>query len=408
MGWTLSEQGEKLTPWILGLTIAGVLGVTATMYLRTQNNTNSKASVKPAPAVAVVALGRIEPQGEVIKLSVPNAQDSRVNQILVAEGDFVRANQVIAVLQGIDRRKADLRDAEAEVRLRQAELAKVQQGEAKQAEIAAQRATITRLKAQLETGTQQKQAAIAFAEATLRDAQLTYQRRQTLARSGAMSRANQDEAQRDLATAKATLAERRAELQETVTTLQAEIAQERARLAELGEVRPVDIEIAQAQLMKAKIAVEQQKANLEDVQVRATIAGQILRINTHVGEQVNTSQGIVELAKTDQMVAIAEVSETDIGRVRKGQRATINSDYGGFAGEIHGRVEQIGLQIGRRMLQDAANASSGGAAGNPTTDQNARIVTVKVRIDPKDSFKVAALTYMQVRVKIALAKNEEL
>ncbi len=121
-----------------------------------------------------------------------------------------------------------------------------------------------------------------------------------------------------------------------MTTLPAEIAQERANLAELREVRPVDVEIAQAQLEKAKIAVEQQQANLEDAQVRAPIAGQILRINTRIGEQVNTSRGIVELARTDQMFALAEVAETDIGKVRKGQRAIITSEYGGFTGAAKG------------------------------------------------------------------------
>ena len=47
---------------------------------------------------SVVALGRIEPKGEVIRLSVSNAADSRVNEIRVSEGDWVEAQQVIAVL----------------------------------------------------------------------------------------------------------------------------------------------------------------------------------------------------------------------------------------------------------------------------------------------------------------------
>lgn len=399
------KQVKTLSPWILGLTAAGVLGVTTTVYLKARNATETP--VEPAPVTAVVALGQIEPQDEVIKLSVPNAQDSRVNQILVKEGDFVKANQVIAILQGIDRREADLRDAEADVRLRQAELAKARQGDTKKAQLAVQRAASTRLEAQLQAETKQRKAAIASAEATLREAKLTYQRRQALVQAGAIGRADKDEAQRELATAQATLTERRAELEQTVTTLQAESVQERAKLAELQEVRPVDIEIAQEQLVKAKIAVEQRRADLEDAQVRVPVAGQILRINTRIGEQVNTSLGIVELARTNQMFAIAEVSETDIDKVHKGQRATITSEYGGFTGEIQGTVEQIGLQIGRRTLQDASSTSSGGSAGNPTTDQNARIVAVKVCIDPKDSPKVAALTYMQVRVNLALTTNNK-
>lgn len=357
-------------------------------------NSQSQTTVEAAPVTAVVALGQIEPEGEVIRLSVPNAQDSRVNQILVEEGDFVQANQVIAILQGIDQLEADLQDAEADVRLQKAELLKVQQGEAKKAELAAQKATITRLQAQLKAEKIQKRAAINSAEAILQEAQLTYQRRQDLSRQGAISIADADTAKRQLATAEATLMESKAELEKTITTLQAHITQEQATLAQLKEIRPVDIEISQVRLEKARIAVIQRKAQLENAKVRAPAAGQILRINTRIGEQVNTHQGIVEIARTDRMFAVAEVAETDIDKVRRGQKATISSEYGGFSGEIQGTVEQIALQIGKRNLQNAANTRG------PTTDDNSRVIAVKVRVDPEYNAKIAALTYMLVRVKI--------
>ncbi|MEL6333475.1 MAG: HlyD family secretion protein, partial [Cyanobacteria bacterium J06626_26] len=86
---------------------------------------------------SVVALGRIEPKGEVIRLSVSNAADSRVNEIRVSEGDWVEAQQVIAVLQGAERRQADLQAAHALVRQRQAELTQQQTGDVKPAEIEA-------------------------------------------------------------------------------------------------------------------------------------------------------------------------------------------------------------------------------------------------------------------------------
>ncbi|MCY7278397.1 MAG: HlyD family efflux transporter periplasmic adaptor subunit [Phormidesmis sp. CAN_BIN44] len=362
----------------------------------------SEALAQAAEIEAVVALGRIEPEGEVIKLSVPNAQDSRVNQILVKEGEFVRENQVIAILQGIDRREADLRDAQADVRLRTAELAKVTQGDAKKAQIVAQRASIERLEAQLKGQILRQRAAIASAEATLREARQTLDRRQSLLREGAINRADVDVAQRDVTTAQATLTERTAELAQTSTTLTAEVNQEQAKLAELQEVRPVDVEIAHAQLEKATIAVEQQQANVRDAQVRVPIAGQILKINTRVGEQVNTSQGIVELARTDRMFAIAEISETDIAKIRSGQQATITSEYGSFAGEIRGTVEQVGLQIGKKSLQDAS------AANSPAIDQNARVIEVKVRINKGDNKKVVSLTNIQVRIKLEIAKNASL
>jgi HlyD family secretion protein len=359
------------------------------------SNPTPTPSITPAPANSVVALGRLEPEGEVIKLSVPNAQDSRINKILIKEGDRVEANQVIAILQGIERREADLQDAEADVRLRQAELLKTQQGESKLAQIAAQKAAIEKLKAQLSSSTIQQQAAIDTANANFQNIELTYQRRQQLQAQGAIAQSAVDEAQRDLDVAQATRREKQASLTQTIETLKAEISQETSRLASLSEVRPVDVEISQAQLEKARIAVTQKQANLRDAEVRVPIAGQILRINTRVGEQVNTQQGIVELAKTNQMYAIAEIPESSIGKVRQGQKATISSEYNSFSGELQGIVQSIGLQVGKKNQQEAGGTT-------PTTDQNARVVTVKVKIDPKDSEKVAQFTNMQVRVKLAI------
>jgi HlyD family secretion protein len=354
--------------------------------------------VQAAPITAVVALGRLQPEGEVIKISSPNAQDSRVNQILIREGQRVQAGQILAILQGQDRRRADLRNAQADVRLRQAELIRLQQGEGKPSQLAAQQANISRLQAQLKSETRQRQAEIARAKANLRNAQLTYQRRTTLQREGAISQAELDTAQQELQTAQAELAAREAALQETLSTLPASIRQEQFRLRELREVRPIDLVIAREQLEKAKIAVIQAQASLEDVEIRAPVAGQILRINTQVGEQVNTSQGIMELARNQHMFVHAEISEIDIGRVRPGQRAEISSEFGGFRGVVRGQVTTISPQIGRRSLQDANTSSS----GNPTVDNNARVVIVKIQINPGDNARVASLTNLQVRVKLEL------
>jgi HlyD family secretion protein len=353
--------------------------------------------VAAAPVNAVVALGRLVPEGEVIKVSVSNAQDSRLNQIFVKEGDRVQANQIIALLQGVDRRQANLEDAEAEVKLRRAELERVRQGEAKVAEAEAQRAAIAQLQAQIKGEQQQKAASIASAQAVLKEAELTAQRRRMLQQQGGISMADLNQAQRDLDTARATLQERQAALLGTVDTLEASLRQAKAKLTQLQEVRPVDIEIARVQLEKALIAVKQAEADLDDAKVRAPVSGQVLRINTRIGEQVNTAKGIVELAQTQQMYAIAEVYETDVARVRTGQRVTLSTEYGGFKGKLQGTVQKIGLQIGRKTLQSAADADG------PNVDQDARIVEVKIRIDPKDSPKVAAFTNMLVQATIYTA-----
>ena len=357
-----------------------------------KSNTRETPVVVEDTTKVVVALGKLIPEGDVIKISVVNAQDSRVNKILVKEGDFVKANQVIAILQGQDKAEQQLRDAEANVAIKRSQLLKIRQGDVKQGEIAAQRATIAEFKARNHSEIKLKQAAIASAEAILRNAKVKYQRYVALEKEGAIQRSELDDALEGYDKAQAALAQNKADLENTTSTLQAQLAKETANLQRLQEVRPVDVQIALSGLQQAQIQVQQRKAELDDSQVRVHIAGQILRLNTRVGEQVNTQEGIAELGQTKQMYAIAEVYETDIAKVRLGQEATINSEYGGFAGEIKGKVAQMGLQIGKTRLNQDQN--------NPTNDVNARVVEVKIRIDPADSGKVAAFTGMQVRVKI--------
>ncbi|MEO0935030.1 MAG: HlyD family efflux transporter periplasmic adaptor subunit, partial [Cyanobacteria bacterium J06641_2] len=342
----------------------------------------------------VVALGKIVPQGEVIKISVVNARDSRVNQILVQEGDFVKAGQVIAILQGKERVEQQLRESMANVAIKRSQLQKVQQGDFKQGEILAQQAVIAELEARLQSETKEKAAAINEAQATLANAKQKYQRNESLAKQGAISTSELDNAKEELERTRAIFAQAQADFDNTKSVLQAQLAREKANLQKLQEVLPVDVDIAKAELEQALIQVRQRKAELEDTQVKVPVSGQILRINTRVGEQVNTQEGIAELGQTRQMYVIAEVYESDILKVKPEQKATINSEYGGFQQEITGEVEKIGLQIGQTRLNQGQS--------NPTTDVNARVVEVKIRIDPEDSPKVANLTGMQVRVEIGI------
>ncbi|MEL7359691.1 MAG: HlyD family efflux transporter periplasmic adaptor subunit [Cyanobacteria bacterium J06555_13] len=343
-------------------------------------------------ATRIVALGQLKPKGEIIQLSVPNAEDSRVNQLLVQEGDLVNEDQVIAVLQGFERRQRDLQEAEKTVELYQARLDQLLAGEGNPSEIAAQEAAIAELNAQQRNQILEHEAAIASAEAELTQAQITHQRNTTLVREGALSQAQLDQSNETLAMAQASLARHQAQLSNSVQTLAEQIEQERNFLANLSEVRSTDVAVAQVELERAEIAVAQRLADLEETQVRVPVGGQILRINTRVGERVNTAEGIIELGNTQQMIAIAEIYETDVAKVSAGQKATITSEYGGFEGSLRATVNHVGLQIGSRSLSDGST--------NPTTDKNQRVVEVRLQIHPEDSPKVASLTNMQVRVEI--------
>jgi HlyD family secretion protein len=59
----------------------------------------------------------------------------------------------------------------------------------------------------------------------------------------------------------------------------------------------------------------------------------VLQIHARPGERVGP-EGIVELADTSVMYAVAEVYETDVGRVRIGQRARIRSQNPDAAADL--------------------------------------------------------------------------
>ncbi|MBE9138424.1 HlyD family efflux transporter periplasmic adaptor subunit [Nodosilinea sp. LEGE 07088] len=348
------------------------------------------AATAPAPVPTVAALGHIEPTSAVIKLSVANAQDSRVNQLLVQEGDRVEANQVIATLQGIEKLQAEVAEAEQNVAVQRAQLGQSLTPTATPGQQAAQRATIRQLEAEQAAAELRNQAAVDVASATLREAQNDYDRYRQLYDRGAVSAADLDSRLKTLDTSRANLRDAEAQLDGARQTLTAQIQSATATLTQLGEVRPVDVTVAEAELAYAQSQVDRARADLEDFYVRVPVAGQILRINTRVGERVNPDQGIVDLGQTEQMVVIAEVYETDVPKLTLGQRAAITSENGGFTNTLQGQVESIGLQIRKTDVLDS----------DPAADSNARVVEVKVRLDPADSAQVAGLTYMQVRVKI--------
>ncbi|WP_289793499.1 hypothetical protein [Chlorogloeopsis sp. ULAP01] len=60
--------------------------------------------------------------------------------------------------------------------------------------------------------------------------------------------------------------------------------------------------------------------------------------------------------------------------------------------QVHGKVEHIGLQIKKQDV----------LASDPAAEKDARVVEVKVRIDPQDTVKVAGLTNLQVRITFDL------
>lgn len=377
--------------WVISLVVAATTLTGATVfYGMSQLRGNSQLQVPIATPTTpkITALGRLEPATEVIQIAAPQALDSdRLAELLVKRGDRVKARQVIAILDSRDRLQVALLQAQKQLQVAQAKLAQVQAG-AQTGEIEAQQANIARLEAQLQTEAIEREAEIARVEAELRNAKRTLQRYQELYQEGAEKAVIVDEKRERYETTLAQLSRVQAQRDTTVTTLRKQIQQEQATLDRIAEVRPVDVSIAQAEVDAAIAALKKAEVDLNQVLIRAPIAGRILEIHTRPGETISDS-GIVELAETNHMEVVAEVYQTDIGKIQVGQPASITS--ASFPDNLRGTVQVIGLQVSRQNV----------FSDQPGENLDRKVVEVRIRLRAQDSQKVAGLTNLQVQVAIA-------
>lgn len=389
-----TANSANLKPLVRPLTaLAAILAIGGITAYSLQHFSPTGVESNPVQRVpeikTVTALGRLEPSGEVIQISASSSnQADRVEELLVQEGDDVFKGQVIAILDSRDRAAAALKQAEERVRVAQANLARVRAG-AKPGEIEAQKAAIDRLEAERKHDLAAQAATVARLEAELRNAQVEYQRYQKLYAEGAISASQRDSKQLTFETAQKQLEEARVNLQRIETAKKEQIRQAEATLEQIAEVRSVDVEVAVAEVREAQAALATAQVELDLAYIKAPQAGQVLTILTHPGEIVS-SDGIARIGQTNQMYAVAEVYESDIGKVQVGQPVKVTSSA--ISGELHGTVEQIGWEVQR---QEVVNT-------DPAANIDAKVVEVKVSLDEESSQKVEGLTNLSVKMVIAL------
>ncbi|WP_238544348.1 ABC exporter membrane fusion protein [Gloeocapsa sp. PCC 73106] len=407
-------------------TTTGIFAFPSLQHTQTARQNSPETFPDNIPAVTTItSLGRIAPQEKVTRLSATIPfEGARVEQLLVKKGDVVKAGQIIAILDSRDRQLAALKRDQEQVKVAQARLEQVKAGAKTGAikaqlktierfkaelrgQIVAQEAKIANLQARLQGEKQAQEAKIKGFKAQLKNAQTECSRYEKLYRDGAVSASEYDsrcleedtfreqlnEAEANLLRIITTLSEEineaQAILTRTVVTLQKQIIEAEATLEEIAEVRPVDVQVAQAEVDKAMAMVKQAEADLELAYVRAPINGRILEVHIRPGETI-TNKGIVELGQTEQMEVIAEIYKTDIGKVSLGQQAIITSDA--FPEQLQGTVTQIGLQVKQQNV----------FSNVPGADVDRKVVEVNISLEPEDSKRVEGLTHLQVQVAIQL------
>jgi HlyD family secretion protein len=310
----------------------------------------------PAQPMGVGALGRIEPASRIRKLNQPGGMAvTRLDRLHVAEGDEVRAGQLLAEFADAALKDAAAAQAEATLAEARATLARTRQA-GRPSEVASQRARIASIAAQ--------------EEIARRDASRT----DRLVVSGAGAEA---------------VAERNRFL---LTQLAAQRAQAEADLTTLATARPEDVALAESRVTAAEAALAKARADAELARVRAPMDGTILRVFARPGDQVG-SDGVLEMADLSRLDVVADVFETDLPRLRPGASAEIVIP--GEAQRHAATVREIGWQV-RRTTQ---------AGTDPVAAVDSRTVEVRLSLSDEAAALLRRRSNMQVQVAIQPADS---
>lgn len=336
---------------LLAVALLAAGGAGGWYYLNQPPPPPAPVATGPAVPVGVGALGRIEPASRIRKLNQPGGMAvTRLERLFVTEGEEVREGQLLAEFADAHMKDAAAAQAEASLAELRAALTRVREA-GRASEVSAQRARIAALTAAEE---------IARRDATRSD---------RLVPSGAGSEAT---------------AERNRFL---LLRLSAERSQAESDLITLSTARAEDVTLAEARVAAASAAWDKARADAELARVRAPLAGTILRIFARPGDQVG-SDGLMELADLSRMDVVADVFETDLGRLAPGAIADIAIP--GERARVTATLREIGWQV-RRTTQ---------AGTDPVAAVDSRTVEVRLSLSEEGAALLRRRTGMQVQVAI--------
>jgi len=188
------------------------------------------------------------------------------------------------------------------------------------------------------------------------------------------------EAQSNLAAAQANM-ERVTISRQTVAASTGQIAQAQAQVqqAAAGEAmvaqRVQELAAAKAQAAQAAVTVQTAETNLSYTVVRAPVAGWVTNRTVEIGQVVEPNQPLMAITEQNRIWVVANIKETQLGRVRPGDPVRITVDV--YRGRVfRGHVESIGSATG----SSTALLPPDNATGNFI--KVVQLVPVRITLDP--------------------------
>ena len=143
------------------------------------------------------------------------------------------------------------------------------------------------------------------------------------------------------------------------------------------------------QVQNAAIDLEKKKEELENAEIKSTIDGTVVRVNSKVGQfadKVEDDKPIFSIENLDQLEMEIKISEYSIGKVQVGQKAVISADI--LDGEtVEGEIIKI--------------SPTGEEKGGGSTE---RVIPTTIRIDGTDSKLIAGIT---AKAEILIRESED-
>ena len=317
--------------------------------------------------------------------SITSMVSGQVLDVMVSDTQRVKKGDLLV--------RVNERDAEIALAQAQAELMKAQR-QYKQTQ-----ANSSALNSQVfvsDDGIHSAAAQVAKAQAELNKAQNDLARRSQLSASGAISKEELstaqsavNNAQAGLDLAKAGLAQAQSSQKAAQSTL---AANEALIIRGSNETSTPDVLIAQARLKQAIL-------DLERTEIKAPFDGVIARRNIQVGQRVAPGTVLMMLVPISKLYVDANFKESQLAKVKAGQKAVLTSDLYGDEVEFHGTV--IGFSGGTGSAFALIPAQN--ATGNWI--KVVQRLPVRIALDPKELAEHPLRVGLSMEAKINLASK---
>ena len=325
---------KKMMPALLLAVIAAAIGSTYWYFWR--------------PSGEVSNIVRVSGNIEVIDAEVSFKIPGRVEKRLVSEGESVKSGQLVANLDSTELAH-EVAIRRADVRAAQASLAELEAG-SRPEEIAEADASVRKAQSWLDellAGSRPQE--VATAEAAVYSAKseedrlkVESERDAALQKDGHIP-AREFDASRtahEMARARLQEAEERLKLvkegprKEQIEQARASLMKEKERYALVKKgPRQETIEQARARLQQAKESLALAETRLGYATVGSPLTGLVLSKNVEAGEYVAAGTPIVTVGDLERPWLRAYINETDLGRIKVGQRVRVATDT--YPGKIY-------------------------------------------------------------------------